>query len=93
MDEGQSWTKWGMEMNINQQNRALQALVEKLDNEIHEEGKRGDKYAEWVHDLIKFIYKKNGRDALKSIVEEIDAKNGKKELIIWAADIIDEWLD
>jgi hypothetical protein len=81
-----------MEMNIMEQNRALQALVEKLDKEIAELDTDNEKYQNYIEDLILFINKNNGVEAVKLISEEIDAKNGKKHLVIWASEIIDRWV-
>ncbi len=79
-------------MNIMEQNRALQALVEKLDKEIAELDTDNEKYQNYIEDLILFINKNNGVEAVKLISEEIDAKNGKKHLVIWASEIIDRWV-
>ena len=75
-----------------EQNRALQALVEKLDKEIAELDTDNEKYQNYIEDLILFINKNNGVEAVKLISEEIDAKNGKKHLVIWASEIIDRWV-
>jgi prefoldin subunit 5 len=82
-----------MEMNIIEQNRALQALVEKLDKEIDELSTDNEKYQNYIEDLINFIKESNGINSVKLIAEKIDAKNGKKHLVSWASEIIDEWID
>ena len=79
-------------MNIMEQNRALQALVEKLDKEIAELDTDNEKYQNYIEDLIIFIHKNNGVEAVKIISEGIDVKNGKKHLVIWASEIIDRWV-
>ncbi len=82
-------------MHIHQQIRALQALVEKLDEEINEIQEKEERYADWVEDLIKFIYETNGKDALRLLIKKIDTKDGKNDklLAIWASDVLDEWVD
>jgi prefoldin subunit 5 len=65
-----------MEMNIIEQNRALQALVEKLDREVNEIDDSAEKYTNYIAYLIKFIEKNYGSDVVNSITKEYDNKNG-----------------
>jgi len=78
-------------MNIMEQNRALQALVEKLDREINEIDNSADKYTNYIAHLIKFIEKNYGSDVVNLITKEYDNKNGGNHFNTWAIEIMDEW--
>ena len=80
-------------MNIIEQNRALQALVEKLDREVNEIDDSAEKYTNYIAYLIKFIEKNYGSDVVNSITKEYDNKNGGIHFNTWATEIMDEWGD
>ena len=80
-------------MNIIEQNRALQALVEKLDREVNEIDDSAEKCTNYIAYLIKFIEKNYGSDVINSITKEYDNKNGGNNFNTWATEIMDEWGD